>query len=176
MIKHFRVAGSLRAKIEDLGVKVPAVLRRAGLPPNFFEQPRILVSTERFHPGCIAALSTENFGEAIQHLARYKRLSVPEEILQEMDDEEWRIQFHWMLAVEVEPHLLIEHCFAWVLTIARHGSGTRISPVRLELVQPRSHELFGAGKVCRPATGGKFIGKRQGNNHRGSCRPLTREE
>jgi AraC-like DNA-binding protein len=182
MVKHFRVAGSLRTRLEESGVLVSAVLRRAGLPQNLFHQTRILVTTEelfalcraiskvsndpaiglelgtetkteRFHPMGIAALSTENFGGAIQHMARYKKLSAPEEILHEMDDEEWSIQFRWTLAVEVEPQALIDHCFAWILTIARHGSGTCISPLRVELVQPRSHpealeRYFGCPVVC----------------------------
>ena len=182
MVKHFRVAGSLRTRLEESGVLVSAVLRRAGLLSDLFDQTRILVTTEelfalwrairevsndpaiglklgtetkteRFHPMGIAALSTEDFGAAIQHMARYKKLSAPEEILHEKDAEEWIIQFRWTLAVEVEPQALIEHCFAWVLTIARHGSGTRISPVRVELVQPRSHQkalerYFGCPVVC----------------------------
>jgi hypothetical protein len=101
----------------------------------------------------VAALSTENFAAAVEHMARYKRLSAPEEILHETDGEEWSIQFHWTLAVDVEPKVLIEHCFAWMLTIARHGSGTRISPLRVELVQPRSHlkaleQHFGCPVLC----------------------------
>jgi AraC-like DNA-binding protein len=168
--------------LEESGVLVSAVLRKAGLLPDLFDQTRILVTTEelfalwrairevsndpaiglklgtetkteRFHPMGIAALSTEDFGAAIQHMARYKKLSAPEEILHEKDAEEWIIQFRWTLAVAVEPQALIEHCFAWVLTIARHGSGTRISPVRVELVQPRSHQkalerYFGCPVVC----------------------------
>ncbi len=46
MVKHFRVPGSLRLRLEEAGVLVPAVLRRAGLPQNLFEQTRILVSTD----------------------------------------------------------------------------------------------------------------------------------
>jgi AraC-like DNA-binding protein len=182
MVKHFRVAGILRARLEGLGVQVPSVLRNAGLPRDLFEQSRILVTTEqlfalwraiaevsadpsiglklgtetkteRFHPMGIAALSTENFGAAIQHMARYKRLSAPEEILHDLDEEEWSIQFRWTLAMDVEPSVLIENCFAWVLTIARHGSGTRVNPLRVELVQPRTHmkaleRFFGCLVLC----------------------------
>jgi AraC-like DNA-binding protein len=72
-------------------------------------------------------------------MARYKQLTCPEEILQETDDEEWRIQFRWLLAEEVEPPVLNECCFAWVLSIARLGTGTRLSPLRVEFVQPRVH-------------------------------------
>ena len=89
MLKHFRVPGRLAVKLKELGVSVPTVLRKAGLPRDLFEQTRVLVSTselfalwlaidqvasdpligiklgvetktERFHPMAIAALSTEN--------------------------------------------------------------------------------------------------------------------
>jgi Arabinose-binding domain of AraC transcription regulator, N-term len=95
--------------------------------------------TERFHPVGLAALSSENLGSAIDRMARYKQLTCPEEILQQKDDEEWRIQFRWLLADEVEPPVLIECAFAWVLSIARHGTGIRLSPLRLEFLQPRQH-------------------------------------
>lgn len=182
MVRHFRVPGALRTKLEELRVNVAAVLRSAGLPQDLFNQTRILVSTEeqfalwraigdvskdpciglklgteskleRFHPMGIAALSTESLGAAIRDMARYKKLSAPEEILNDVNGDEWAVQFRWSLAVETEPTVLVEHCFAWVLTIARTGTGTGISPLRLELVQPRAHlnELrrhFGCPVVC----------------------------
>ena len=168
MNKHFRVSGSIFSKLEELGVPASAVLRGAGLPQGFIDQPRVLLNTEelfalwravgevstnpaiglllgtenkteRFHPIGLAALSSENFGAAMEQMARYKQLTCPEEILQETDDEEWRIQFRWLLAEEVEPPVLNECCFAWVLSIARLGTGTRLSPLRVEFVQPRAH-------------------------------------
>jgi AraC-like DNA-binding protein len=168
MNKHFRVPGRLALKLEEVGVSVPAVLRRAGLTADLFQKSRVLVATEelfalwraigevsgdpeiglklgtetkteRFHPSGIAALSTENLGAAVDHMARYKQLTCPEEIVQQVEKHEWRIRFRWLLAVEAEPQVLVEYCFAWVQTIARHGSGTRISPLRVELVQPRAH-------------------------------------
>ena len=95
--------------------------------------------TERFTASGLAALSCENFGEAVTQLARYKQLTCPEEIRQKKRGDEWSIEFHWLLADEVEPFVLIECAFAWVLSIARHGTGTRLSPLRVELVQPRDH-------------------------------------
>ena len=149
MNKHFRFSGSNFSKLEELGVLASAVLRRAGLPQGYLNQPRVLLNTEelfalwravgevstnpsiglllgtetkteRFHPVGLAALSTENFGLAIDQMARYKQLTCPEEILQEKDNEEWSIQFRWLLADEVEPPVLIDCCFAWVLSTARH--------------------------------------------------------
>ena len=168
MNKHFRVPGGLFAKLEELGISAPAILRRAGLPQGHVDQPRVLLTTEelfalwraisetstppalglllgnetkmeRFTPTALAALSTENFGAAVDRIARYKQLTCPEEILQEKDDEEWTIQFRWILAEEVEPTALTECVFAWTLSIARHGTGTRIVPLRVEFEQPRPY-------------------------------------
>lgn len=182
MNTHFRVAGRLAHKLQELGVSVSSVLRRAGLPQDLFERTRVLVKTEelfalwraigevspdpaiglklgtetrteRFHPSGIAALSTENFSAAIHHMARYKQLTCPEEMLDERNGEEWSIRFRWLLAVDEEPWVLTEYCFAWLLTIGRHGTGTRLSPVRVEFIQPRSHlkaieRHFGCPVVC----------------------------
>jgi AraC-like DNA-binding protein len=168
MNKHFRFSGSNFSRLEELGVRASAVLRRAGLPQSSASQPRVLLNTEelfalwraigevsanpaiglllgteskieRFHPVSLAALSTENFGAAIERMARYKQLTCPEEIVQKKDEEEWSIQFRWLLADQVEPPVLNECCFAWVLSIARCGTGTRLSPLRVEFVQPRPH-------------------------------------
>jgi len=104
MNKHFRVSGSTFLKLEELGVRASAVLRRAGLSEGFIDQPRVLLNTEklfalwraigevsanpaiglllgtesrteRFHPIGLAALSSENFGSAIDQMARYKQLT-----------------------------------------------------------------------------------------------------
>jgi AraC-like DNA-binding protein len=168
MNKHFRLAGRLALKMEECGVPVAAVLRSAGLPQNLFSQTRILVTTEqffafwqaigdvsqdpamalrlgtedrleRFHPSGIAALSTENFRAAVDHMSRYKQLTCPEEMLHHTDGDEWTIRFRWLLASDSEPQQLIEHCFAWMLTIVRHGTGTQVVPLRVEFIHPRSN-------------------------------------
>jgi Arabinose-binding domain of AraC transcription regulator, N-term len=99
MNKHFRFSGSHFVKLEELGVRASAVLRRAGLPQSFADQARVLVNTEelfalwraigeftadpatgihlgtetkseRFHPVGLAALASENFGSAVDQRAR----------------------------------------------------------------------------------------------------------
>jgi hypothetical protein len=42
MSKHFRVSGSSFQKLEEFRVRVPAVLRRAGLPFEFSNHPSSL--------------------------------------------------------------------------------------------------------------------------------------
>jgi AraC-like DNA-binding protein len=168
MNKHFRVPGRLPAKLRESGIGVSAVLQRAGLPSGLLDQPRILVTTEelfafwrgigevssdpaiglelgteakpeQFDPIALAALSTGSFGEAMRQIARYKQLTCPEELLHENDGDEWSIQFRWLLANDAEPEILTDVCFAYVLSVARHGTATRMSPLRLELVRPRSY-------------------------------------
>jgi AraC-like DNA-binding protein len=167
MSKHFRVPSRLPFKLEELGIRLSGVLRSGGLRADLFDQTRVLVTTEEFFalwrgiglsskdpaiglllgaeskpehfdPIALAALSTGSFGEAVKQIARYKLLSCPEEIVHEIGDDEWSIQFRWLLANDHEPDVLTDLCFAWVLSIARLGTGIRISPLRLELVRPRS--------------------------------------
>ncbi|MDR3728100.1 MAG: AraC family transcriptional regulator ligand-binding domain-containing protein [Terracidiphilus sp.] len=169
MQKHFRVSGRLALKLAELEISVPAVLRRAGLPQDLFEQTRILVSTEqlfalwfaigvvsadpliglklgvetkteRFHPMAIAALSTGNFVAAVKHLARFKKLTAPEEILNELDEHEFSVSFRWLFAVDAEPPALSDYCLAWTLSLARVGTGNqKLTPIRIEYLQPRSN-------------------------------------
>jgi len=183
MLKHFRVPGRLPLKLAEFGISIPAVLRRAGLPQDLFEQKRILVSTEelfalwnaigsessdpliglklgvetkmeRFHPMAIAALSTENLVAATRHLARYKKLTAPEEILNDLDETEFRISYRWLLAVDADPQALTDYCLAWTLSIARLGIGKQqLTPLRIEYLQPRANlrpieRHFGCEIVC----------------------------
>jgi AraC-like DNA-binding protein len=182
MNKHFRFSGSTFSRLEEHGVSASAVLRRAGPCQGYIGQPRVLLKTEevfafwravgevstdpaiglllgtetkteRFHLTGIAALASESLGAAVDQMARYKQLTCPEEILQKKDDDEWSIQFRWLLAEELEPPVLIECAFSWMLSIARHGTGTRLSPLRVEFLQPRAHAKtierhFGCRVVC----------------------------
>ena len=168
MLRRFRVPGRLAIKLKEHGVSVPAVLRSAGLPRDLFEQTRVLVSTdelfalwhgievvssdpligvklgvetktERFHPMAIAALSTQNLVTATEHLARYKKLTAPEEILSKLGKDEFSVGFRWLLAVDGEPQVLTDYCFSWMISLARHGTGTQLNPLRVEYVQQRSN-------------------------------------
>jgi AraC-like DNA-binding protein len=151
-----------------MGVDPQAVLCRAGLATGLFDEPKILVTTEElFHlwqgvrdvsrdpaiglklggedhlesydPIVIAALCTKNFDDALQRAARYKTLTCPEEIRLERLGEEYRVQFRWLLAKAAEPEVLVDVCFAWLLSIGRRGTGERLTPLRVELARPPAH-------------------------------------
>jgi AraC-like DNA-binding protein len=161
-VNRFRVATTLARKLEELGVSPADVLREAGLPPGLFDQEKILVSTEelfalyrglgqasrdpaiglklgteprieRYDPIAIAAVSARSLGDALQRLARYKQLTCPEELHVTERGDECRVQFRWLLAQETEPPVLVDLCFAWVVGIARRGTGEPVTPRRLEL-------------------------------------------
>jgi AraC-like DNA-binding protein len=88
----------------------------------------------------LAALHAPNLGEALKKLARYKRLVCPEEIAIEIADGEARIRFHWILAEEQVPLLIVDGAFATVVAIARRGTGRPIAPRRVELTRRRANE------------------------------------
>jgi AraC-like DNA-binding protein len=169
MPKHFRVSSGLSVRLAEFGILIPAVLREAGLPRDTFEQPRVLLSTdqlfglwrsignvspdpliglklgvenrtERLPPVGIAALATENFVAAVKHMARYKKLTAPEEILNELTELEFSVAFRWLRAGTLEPQVLTDCCFSLMVTIARQGTGNRkLTPLRVEYLQPRTN-------------------------------------
>ena len=55
------------------------------------------------------------------------------------DQEEFTVGFRWLLAVDDEPSSLTDYCFSWMRSLARHGSGTAVTPLRAEYVQQRSN-------------------------------------
>jgi AraC-like DNA-binding protein len=94
---------------------------------------------QKAHPMAIAALSTENLVAAVRHMAKYKKLTAPEEILHELDEDEFSISFRWLLAVDAEPQVLFDYCLGGMLALAQHGTGKRIVPLRVEFIRPREN-------------------------------------
>ncbi|HZO51064.1 MAG TPA: AraC family transcriptional regulator [Bryobacteraceae bacterium] len=172
MSQRFRVPTQLAESLRQLGVSPEAVLAHAGLPGDLLRQPRIMVLTEEFFaiwraisevsrdpaiglklgsvdpaevydPISIATLCARSFGDSLERMARYKQLTCPEEIVLRRRASECTVQFRWLLAQDAEPALLVDLCFAWVLSIARRGIGEPIAPLRLELDRPaRNRQIF----------------------------------
>lgn len=94
---------------------------------------------ERYSPTAIAALYSRSFRDALQRIARYKRLTCPEEIRIVERGEECAVEFAWLLAEQREPPTLIDACFAWILTIGQRGTGRRVRPLRVELARPEGY-------------------------------------
>jgi AraC-like DNA-binding protein len=178
MVTRFRVSTMLARKLEELGVPPAGVLRHAGLPAGLFDQERILVSTEelfalyrgiaeasndpaiglklgteprieRYDPIAISAVSARSLRDALERLARYKQLTCPEELHVTERGDECRVRFRWLLAQETEPPVLVDLCFAWVVGIARRGTGDLVHPRRLELRgSARNRQMYAAYFGC----------------------------
>ena len=109
MADRFRVLSVMGRQLESMGISTNAVLRLAGLPAEIFQQTRIWLTTEEmralydaiaevsgdqaiglrlgseerpenYSPIAIAALFTRSFRDALNRVARYKRLTSPQEI------------------------------------------------------------------------------------------------
>src|SRR6266568_7883766 len=172
MAKQFRVSTTLPRKLKELGLSPETALRRAGLPLGLFTADKIMVSTEelfalyrgiaeasndpgfglklgteerleRYDPIKIAAISARSFRDAIERISRYKQLTCPEEIRGVEGGNEAAVQFVWLLAHDKEPPLLVDVCFAWIISLAHRGIGRPVSPKRVELQRPVAHrELY----------------------------------
>src|SRR2546426_10983191 len=94
---------------------------------------------ERYDPIAIAAVYARSFRDALDRMARYKRLTCPEEIRIAERGDECAVQFMWLLAETTEPSTLIDICFAWVVTVGRRGIGRDIKPLRVEFQRPEAN-------------------------------------
>ena len=178
MTNRFRVSSTLARRLEELGLSPEVVLRQAGLPAGLLNQDKILVGTEeffalyrgiaeacddpcfglklgtedrveRYDPIKLAAISARSFRDALQRLTRYKQLTCPEEIRLVERGNECAVQFVWLLAHEKEPPFLVDVCFAWIVAVARRGTGRPLSPKRVELQRvPVHREIYEAHFHC----------------------------
>jgi AraC-like DNA-binding protein len=167
MIDRFRISSTLGRKLEQLGLSPVAVLRQARLPVRLFDEGKISLTTEelfalysaihelsvepgmglklgseerieRYDPIAIAALCARSFRDALDRMARYKRLVCPEELRIVERGNACTVQFVWLLAEKEEPPTLIDLCFAWVVTIGRLGIGRGFRPLRIEFKRPEA--------------------------------------
>src|SRR5712691_10083515 len=165
MTNRIRVPGTLARRLEELGVPPAVVLRKAGLPMALFDESKIWVATEEmfalyraiheisgdpgiglklgseerpehYSPIAIAALYTRSFRDAMDRIARYKRLTGPQESRIVERGKECAVEFVWLLAERPEPLTLIDMCFAWAVAIGGRGTGRRINPLRVEFKRP----------------------------------------
>ena len=178
MSDRFRVSSTLPRKLEELGLSPETVLRQAGLPTGLFMPERILVSTEeffalhrgiaeasndpaiglklgaeerveRYDPIKLAALSARSFRDAVERTSRYKQLTCPEQIRLVERGNECAVQFIWLLAQEQEPPLLVDACFAWIVSLGQRGTGRPLHPKRVEFQRALTHrEMYEAHFRC----------------------------
>jgi len=118
-------------------------LEAAGVPADFGLRLTEAPALYQMDVASTAALLSENFGEALSTLARYKRLTCPEEIDVEVIGKEAHVGLRWLHASGVAPPILIDASLAWMCRIASLGSAGAVRPTRIELtrVESRSESL-----------------------------------
>jgi AraC-like DNA-binding protein len=162
--------------LRSSGVPLDAVLARLGIdaenPPASFStesffafwrgvegaSPRrdigLVIGAESprrgFSVSSAAALNAPTLAEALETVARYKRLTCPETVSLEVARGEATVNFHWVLAKTEVPRLLVDAGFASFAGIARIGSGGKALPVRVELARKaRDAALYREHFGCR---------------------------
>ena len=183
MQKHFRYSNTRFHFLDSMGVDSAKVLRRAHLPQELLQKPRFLLTTKEafafgeaiaevsgnpaiglklgtvtrtqsFNPSGIAALCSETLGEAMEQIGRYKQLTCPEELVQQRGHGEWTLRFRFLMTNQPEPPVLIQAGFAYLLSIARHGTENKgFSPLRLDLADnnppmKQIKQLFGCPVIA----------------------------
>lgn len=155
-------------RLREHGLSARAVLRQAGLPDSLFQEDIPYVTTaelfslwraigtlspdpeiglklgyeprfERYQPTAIAAVCSRSFRDALQRIARYKRLTCPEEIRVRTSRQEASVEAAYTRAEEAEPDVLVDLVLSWIKGIGDRGTQGRIVPLRLELVRPEAH-------------------------------------
>ncbi len=96
---------------------------------------------EHYGPIAVAALHTRSFREAMHRIARYKRLTGPQEIRILDRRDEFGVEFVWLLAGTTEPSILVDMTLAWALSIGRRGTGREFNALRVEFTRPESRRL-----------------------------------
>src|SRR5256885_4501865 len=179
MSDRLRISSTWGKRFAEQKIAVPALLRRAGLPVALFEQEKVCVTTTelfalwrsvgemssdpgiglklgaetrlaRTHPAGIAVMCSRTFGDALQRLGRYKKLTCPEEIRVEKKDQEASVEFFYLETKESQPDVLVDMMLSWILSVGRQGTDGQIRPLRVELARPVKHrELLEGHFGCR---------------------------
>lgn len=161
------VPSVLLDRLTSLGVDVRRVLQHAGLALSRFQEPKARLTTREFMAlwggieaearardlglrlgaearahqldvATLAALHSPDLGEAFRKLARYKRITCPEEVVIDVTRDEARVEFHWLLADGALPLFLVDATFASTLALARKGTGKPVTPKRVALARRRA--------------------------------------
>src|SRR3974377_273658 len=175
---RLRISNTWGKRFTDQKIALPALLRRARLPVGLFEQEKVYLTTAqlfalwrsvgetssdpaiglklgsetrlaRSHPAGIAVLCSRTFEDALQRLGRYKQLTCPEEIRVEGGAQEASVEFFYVEATEPQPDLLVDMVLSWILSVGRHGTNGKITPIRLApALAAKKRSLFYSTFCC----------------------------
>lgn len=126
-----------------IGLRIATGLESAVMPPSF-----------------MAAYHARDFRDALQRVARFKRLCAPEEVRIEEQDDRCEIVVVWLHSEErAAPPALVDATLASLMELGRRGTATPMSALVVELTRPEvarasyeqyfgCHVRFGAQRNC----------------------------
>jgi AraC-like DNA-binding protein len=158
----FKACHGFWCGVKKIGFTPAAVLRQARLPAGLCDGDKNLITTaqffaiwralgelntdpaaglkltsevepEHYSPETLAALNARNYRDAVECIARYKKLLCPEEVRVTTKDDECIIEIIWMYPEGDAPPLLTDAIFASFVQLGRRGTQTLIRPKRVEL-------------------------------------------
>src|SRR6266404_1022120 len=171
----FKAGNGFWRGLRKIGLTPAAVLRQARLPADIYDGDKNFVTTalffalwraigelnpdpaaglklaseiepEHYHPGTLAALNARDYRDAVERIARYKKLCCPEAVHITTKDDECIIEIVWLYPDGDEPPLLTDAILASFVHLGRRGTQTLIRPKRVELKRPPEptgvHERF----------------------------------
>src|SRR5262245_34847386 len=167
MSEFVPVPSVVLGRLTSLGVDVNRVLSHAGLALSRFQGARAKLTVHEFFAfwrsleavggsrdlglrigtrvaphqldvASLAAIHSDNLGDALAKFARYKRVVCGEEVGIATVKGEARIRFHWLHVDEALPMMLVDTTFASLVTLAAHGIGAPVTPIRVDLARRRA--------------------------------------
>jgi AraC-like DNA-binding protein len=156
-------------RLAALGVDVDGVLRAAGVARARFTATRAKLAVGEFFAlwraleelggsrdlglrlgaraephqldvSSLAALYSDTLGDALAKFARYKRVVCGEQVDVEVVAGEARIRFRWLHVADALPQMLVDTTFMSIATLAAHGLGVPVTPLRVAFARRRADE------------------------------------
>ena len=165
MTDKIRIPGALWEGLRRCGVNLADVVRRNGLPMSTLKG-EVSATTAQFFSlwraieaasgdpaigwrlatnldgavmplAFVAAYHARDFRDGLQRVARFKRLCAPEEVELLEYSGKSEVVVDWPRAGgEPAPAALVDATMVSFLELGRHGTGTRITPIKVELPGP----------------------------------------
>lgn len=169
MSEFVPVPSVVLARLTALGVDVERVLAHARVARSRFEASRAKLTVQEFFAlwraleeaggspdlglriglraephqldvSSLAAIHSDTLGDALAKFSRYKRVVCGEEVSIDVVNDEARLRFHWVHVEEKQPMMLVDTTFASLVSLAAHGFGAPVTPIRISLARRRSRE------------------------------------
>ncbi|GAF24388.1 LOW QUALITY PROTEIN: transcriptional regulator, AraC family [Bacillus sp. JCM 19047] len=158
---RIRIPDGLWTTLKQLGIKVPNVVRKAGLPLSVINESFVTVEhyyalwqaysdiigdiefgmlqlptvfeTAQYPPAVLAAYHARDYRDALKRMARYKEMCPPEKLHIIEEHSNCTIELESFDKELIEPALLVGTIITFLLELGRRGTGYPIKAKRVEL-------------------------------------------